>query len=298
MKRRFHKLSRAIITFSGEDYYTIKKSNSIVKQDFTIIGALVLIILTGCFISAFTLTDRLFHNRFLDIGVGLVWSYIVTNLYVLLLYTITPTLLPVKIRRGGRIRKTRIVSYEVSLAMILRVSMMLLLAIIIAQPLNILILKNDSTQIAADIKFLLATNPIALFNTLIVISILLLPIYLKYRIRKFKGFYELKANINRRIVKDEYDEFKKQYSALFEKSIQKYNEEAWRNLDPLLSQLKFLNREKHEMIIAYLKKEFKQENITKFEYWQDAPFRTENRKLESLALSENELLNLIYPGKE
>ncbi|MBK5214801.1 MAG: DUF4407 domain-containing protein [Flavobacteriaceae bacterium] len=81
---------------SGEDFTIIKNCGAKIQFYFSTIGAFVLTILICCFLSAVYFTEHLFHNKFLDIGVGLVWGYIVTNMYVLLLYTITPSLLPVK----------------------------------------------------------------------------------------------------------------------------------------------------------------------------------------------------------
>jgi hypothetical protein len=124
--------------FSGEDYSIISKCSNKIQVFFSLIGLLVLIILMCSFASALYFTEQLFHSWILDIGVGIVWGYIVTNMYVLLLYTISPTLLPTKIRKK---QETKTNQFELSFSMGLRIFIVVLLAVIIAQPLNVFILK-------------------------------------------------------------------------------------------------------------------------------------------------------------
>src|SRR5690606_33171045 len=174
MKIILEAIRNRLCKFSGEDYAIIQKCNRKIQLYFSMIGLLVLLILLCSFASALYFTEHLFHNIIADIGVGIVWGYIITNMYVLLLYTISPTLLPTKERKK---QKEKTYPFKLSYSMGIRIFIVLLLAIIIAQPLNVLILKPDSTTFALDIKELLATNPLATIITLVVVGIFLFPVY-------------------------------------------------------------------------------------------------------------------------
>jgi len=278
--------------FSGEDYTIIQRCNLKIQYYFSFIGLLVLIILICSIASALFFTENLFHNGFVDISVGLVWGYIVTNMYVLLLYTISPNYLPSK---GKKKQKVKTGKFQLSFSMGIRIFIIFLLAIIIAQPLNVFLLKPNSTSFAFDIKFLLASNPFSLIITFIVMGIFLLPVYLKYSIRNLGGFYEQKAIIEKQIIEGEYDEFVKVYQQILENEISNYNKKVWRNLMPLLNKLEEFNSVSFETKILELERDLAHEKIEKYEYWANPPYCTElkNRKINSL--TEKDLLNHIYP---
>ncbi|MFV0163097.1 DUF4407 domain-containing protein [Empedobacter falsenii] len=286
--------------FSGEDYAIIQKCGNKVQLYFSLIGLLVLVILLCSFASALYFTDHLFHNIIADIGVGIVWGYIITNMYVLLLYTISPTLLPTKERKK---QKEKTYPFKLSYSMGIRIFIVLLLAIIIAQPLNVLILKPDSTTFALDIKELLATNPLATIITLVVVGIFLFPVYLKYNIRKLGEFYEKKAEIKKKIIQDDYRDFKKEYQHIFEEKTSVYNERLKNTLNPLLTKLsQIINEEPKEERIELFQKisnelsvELNETKIEKYEYWADPPYRTIHKSRTKNTLSEQDLLNHIYP---
>ena len=351
--------------FSGEDYTIIKECGNKVQLYFSLIGLLVLVILLCSFASAVYFTDKLFNpnnigigleNLLLDIGVGIVWGYIITNMYVLLLYTISPTLLPTKIRKKQEVKTNQ---FQLSFSMGLRIFIVVLLAIIIAQPLSVLILKKESKQLtsdieillstnsetllvsdinnvldkntnsllasdikkviskntktklaesikkeldknsksrlASDIKHLLATNPLATFITLGVIGIFLLPVYLKYNIRKLGEFYEKKAEIKKRIIEADYKDFKKEYRQIIEGNILNYNKSVWGNLMPFLNKLEKVNPISHQKYFTEIEKELATEKIEKYEYWANPPYRTIHKSRTQNILSEQDLLNRIYP---
>lgn len=277
---------------SGEDYTIISRCSNKIQIYFSLIGLLVLMILLCSFASALYFTDHLFHSVVADIGVGLVWGYIVTNMYVLFLYTITPTLLPTKIRKNQKIKTNQ---FQLSFSMGLRVFIIVLLAIIIAQPLNVLILKPNSTALAFDIKQLLTTNPLATIITIAVIAIFLLPVYLKYSIRKLGEFYEQKAEIKKRIIIDDYNDFKKEYKHIIENNISNYNKSVWENLMPYLNKLEKINPITYQEHFTEINNELINDKIEKYEYWANPPFRTILKSKTKNVLSEQELLNHIYP---
>jgi hypothetical protein len=285
--------------FSGEDYTIIQKCGNKVQFYFSLIGLLVLVILLCSFASALYFTDHLFHSIIADIGVGTIWGYIITNMYVLFLYTISPTLLPTKVRKKQALKTKK---FEFSFSISLRIFIVTLLALIIAQPLNVLILKPNSTALAFDIKDLLATNPFATIISLGVIGIFLLPVYLKYNIRKLGEFYEKKAEIKKRIIEDDYNDFKKEYRFILENKISNYNERLKQTLNPLLSKLNEINTDEpkeirielYQKISKELAIEIREIKVEKYEYWANPPYRTIHKSRTKNLLSEEDLLNHIY----
>lgn len=238
-------------------------------------------------------TEHLFHNQLLDVGVGLIWGYIVTNLYVLLLYTISPVLIPT--RKSIYSPKTRELNFNISL--ILRLMLIILLAIITAQPLNIFLFAPDTIAFARDIKALLTNNPLAWLVTLSVTSIFLIPIHLKYIIRKSSDFYDRKAYIEKLIVDEEYNELRSKYKQTLQHNISTYNKNTWIALEPLLNQLNKIDPISYKKHLEEIYRELMDERIEKYEYWADAPYRTKNKAAKQTPFTEKELLNFIYPNE-
>jgi len=285
-------IRNSLCKFSGEDFAVIRVCSTKIQLYFTVIGLFVLLILLCCFLSALNFTEHLFHNPIADIGVGIIWGYIVTNLYILLLYTITPSLLPKKEKKSDN-KTTR--AFELNVSMGLRIGLVILLAIISAQPLNIFILKPNTQAFAFNIRILLAHDFRAWVITILVIAIFLLPIYLKYSIRKLGEFYEKKAEIEKRIITDDYKDFKKEYKQIIESNISNYNKTIWENLMPFLTKLEQLNPIAYQKYFTEIKNELINEKIEKYEYWADPPFRTIHKSKTKTILSEQDLLNHIYP---
>lgn len=292
MNSRLKAIRNRLCKFSGEDYTIIQKCNVKIQFYFSLIGLLVLVILLCSFASALYFTEHLFHSVIADIGVGIVWGYIITNMYVLFLYTISPTLLPTKVRKKQAIKTNQ---FQLSFSMGLRIFIVILLAIIIAQPLNVFILKPHSNALAFDIKDLLASNPLATIITLAVVAIFLLPVYLKYNIRKLGEFYEKKAEIKKRIIEDDYKDFKKEYRQILESNISNYNKSVWGNLMPFLNKIEKGNPISYQKYFAEIEKELATEKIEKYEYWANPPYRTVHKSRTKNILSEQDLLNHIYP---
>jgi len=300
MNQKPDTIRKYLFKLSGEDPSIISQCGRKVKNNFTAIGIFVLFILICCFLSAFYFTDHLFqpeegmsdssNHLVADIGVGLVWGYMVTNMYILLLYTITPNLLPVRNKRKGK----RIITFDFSLSMAIRLYLVAIFAIVIAQPLNILIFRKGTTRFVQDIKELLGGNVWAWLITLLVVLIFLLPIYLKYSIRKLDEFYAKKKQINIRIVQEEYNEFKSDYEEIFKEKINSYNDSIRENLKPLLAKLERINPNSYRRHLEEIEQELMYSPIRKYEFWKDAPFRTVKKEPEP-AKSEKQLISLIYP---
>lgn len=287
------KLRDRLCKFSGEDFSIIRKCEPNIQFYFSLIGGFVLVILVCCFISAFLFTESMFKSPIQDIGIAIVWGYIVTNLYVLLLYTISPAILPTSLKKNNlKVIDSRLNSINASF--ILRIIILIILAIIIAQPLNVALLSNPNNIYASTIKTLLSTNIFAWLITSLVAVIFLLPVYWKYSIRNLGGFYEVKANIEKRIIEDDYIEFKKDFKRILENNISDFNKKTWENTMPFLNKLEIVSKTKYNNFFSEITAELQNENIEKYEYWADPPFRTIKKNNTKSALTEQDFLTDIY----
>lgn len=117
--------------FSGEEKEYVRQSAKKARIMFACIGAFVILIFFGCLVSAFLFFDSLMQgNKVVSIPVGIFWGLLVVNMYLLLLYTVSPSILPHKKNKAGSDNGL------FTFSMFLRTSFMCLLAVIMAQPLN------------------------------------------------------------------------------------------------------------------------------------------------------------------
>lgn len=133
-----------LCTCSGEDGFIVKKCIKPIQIRFASIGFFVLLIFFACFWSATLFTYNLFEGaRWISVPMGIIWGLIVANIYLLLLHTISPKLLPVSNKRN-RNQTDAFDSKFFNSSTGFRLGFMLLLAIIIAQPFNYLFLKDSA----------------------------------------------------------------------------------------------------------------------------------------------------------
>ena len=451
MNRTINSFRLFLCTFSGEDNFIIERCSITIQITFALIGVFVIGIFIGCFTSAFEFFNSLFQgNILISFPVGIIWALLVTNMYLLLLYTVSPAILPIRNNTKG------INNNFFTTSMFFRISFMSLLAIIIAQPLNVmffnssiqtslqkhiqeektkmvitadsLLIKNEivlfkdfnkrinlscsnsekkiiqnnlslintkinsdkafinqskrlfkiltnlenkswlnsadkakknhllnnlsqitNTEILSNISFLsqidsvqitnqllvadfnkyrnnlkdainkkvdnyqklnyllsqsnfyikriqliLYENPISWITTLVVCMLFILPIYFKYKVREKTGFYDEKIEVEKRIVLDEYSKFKKEYSKILQENIAKYNYKSLEELNEYLSKLSIPSRSSFKTIEKHIKEEYKEEVVSKYEYWADNPFRTISKFDRKNLVKEEEFLKTIY----
>jgi hypothetical protein len=136
-----------LFTCTGEDNYILKRCNVSIQLKFASIGLFVILIFIGCFFSAAFFMDELFENlKWISIPVGILWGSMVTNMYLLLLNTISPSIIPLaskkKKSQNEDTNSFKQKTTFMNASMLLRLSFMALLAIIIAQPLNVSLFKR------------------------------------------------------------------------------------------------------------------------------------------------------------
>lgn len=88
------KLSRILCTFSGDDYSIISQSDKSIQKRFMAIGGFVTVIFAMCFVSCYYTFTKLFQNYFIGIPIGIFFSYMITNIYLLLLFTLSKNSFP------------------------------------------------------------------------------------------------------------------------------------------------------------------------------------------------------------
>ena len=306
MNRTLNRLRLFLCTFSGEDDYIIRQCSKRIQVSFASIGFFVLFIFFCCWLSADLFLDNLFQNsELLSALIGIVWAMLVTNLYLLLLYTITPAILPIARKKGkhesNNLEKdVTTLESAFTVSFFFRMLFILILAIIIIQPFNVFIFSHYFKQnvgYASTLRQILSTRPYqigAWSVTVFGCVVFLLPIYWKYAIRNRGGFYEKKRHIENKFVHDNYLEFKNLYASIFRDKILYYNRQTWENITPFINQLAGANAQLSTHHYEVLKLDTISETITKFEYWADHPFRTIHKKTVRNLSSEEDFLKDIY----
>jgi hypothetical protein len=288
--------------------------------------------------------------RWMSVPIGILWALLVTNLYLLLLYTISPALLPVaekkKYTGKYKVKKTKnAINPFLSFSFLTRVGFITFLAIIIAQPFNVCFFTTNyeaADKFAITIQEILSTSPLSRVVTVAFCCIMVLPVYFKYRVRRISGknfdndfetsetkgirhlreqlshttghqnlarqilsidinsirtsdFYFQKTLLEYRIVLEEYEQFKKEYSQILTEQIAAYNLKCNHNLKYYVGKLKRLNPEKWQLLDSQIKEELKYETSEKYEYWADPPFRTSYKSAGRDLAKESDLLQMLYP---
>lgn len=120
------KLKKLLCILSGDDYGFIVRSK--MENRFSWIGLYVLIVFAACFISSYFTFVKLFPNYWVGVPIALFFAWMITNIYLLLLYTLSKNVLPHKKHTGTRL-----------FSLILRIAFISLIAILVSKPLEALI---------------------------------------------------------------------------------------------------------------------------------------------------------------
>jgi len=137
-------LRKILCTFSGDDYGIISVCSRRTQNRFTAIGTFVLLIFILCFVSCFFTFTKLFQSYFIGIPAGLFFAFMITNIYLLLLYTLTDNVLPHVQRRAGKIISTAF-----------RLLFIWFIAIVVSKPIEMLVFSswiNDEIAVFKQIQ--------------------------------------------------------------------------------------------------------------------------------------------------
>lgn len=129
------KLRKFFWTLSGDDRNVIAKCNKSTRSRFTGIGVLVAAIFSLCFMSCFFAFTGLLQNLWIGIVIGLFFAWMITNIYLFLLYTLSKTGFPYIPNKTARF-----ISVSIRLIFIAFIS------IIVSKPIESLIFSRQLTQ--------------------------------------------------------------------------------------------------------------------------------------------------------
>lgn len=96
------KLIRFFWILTGDDASVISLCSKKTKNRFTVIGILVGFIFALCFVSCYFAFTRLLQNLWFGIVIGLFFAWMITNIYLFLLYTLSKTGFPYIPNRSAR----------------------------------------------------------------------------------------------------------------------------------------------------------------------------------------------------
>jgi hypothetical protein len=125
-------LKKFLWTLSGDDLSIIEKCSKPRQMRFAIIGSFVLFIFIMCFISSYFTFTMIFHNYIFGIPASIFFSWMITNIYLLLLYTLTKNVLPHKKSLSSRV-----------ISLFLRLGFITFIAIFISKPIEVLLFSNQ-----------------------------------------------------------------------------------------------------------------------------------------------------------
>lgn len=176
MNKAVNEIRLFLFTCSGEDNYILKKCSAKIQTRFALIGFFVLLIFSGCLFSASCFAYSLFEGaKWASLPIGLIWGAVVVNMYLLLLHTISPAIIPLSTKNNSKsgFEKSEKIIKIPSFSMFLRLGFMALLAIIIAQPLNVFMISStvessiEKHKIVERVKLYALTNKELIKNELI-----------------------------------------------------------------------------------------------------------------------------------
>lgn len=117
---------RFFYSLSGEDFSIIRKSSDPVQTHFAIIGILVGIISVLCFVSFALILTNMIDSITLGLAMAVFFAWMIINLYVLVLYTLSKNVLPAPLSRAAAVAPV-----------IIKYGFILLLALFVAKPLEL-----------------------------------------------------------------------------------------------------------------------------------------------------------------
>lgn len=176
MNKAVNEIRLFLFTCSGEDNYILKKCSGKIQKRFALIGFFVLLIFSGCLFSATCFAYSLFEGaKWASLPIGIIWGAVVVNMYLLLLHTISPAIIPLSSKKNAKneLQKNEKIIKIPSFSMFLRLGFMVLLAIIIAQPLNVFMISSsvessiEKHKIVERIKLYALTNKELIKNELL-----------------------------------------------------------------------------------------------------------------------------------
>ena len=124
-------LKRILCTFSGDDYSIISQCDNSIQNRFMAIGGFVTVIFALCFVSCYFTFTKLFQNYFIGIPIGIFFAYMITNIYLLLLYTLSKNSFPCKTNKAAQL-------FSISI----RIIFISFIAIVVSKPIETILFSS------------------------------------------------------------------------------------------------------------------------------------------------------------
>jgi hypothetical protein len=121
-------LKKYLCILSGDDYSIISHCHKKLQSLFAAIGFFVFLIFILCFLSSYYSFSKLFNNELVGIPLSIFFAWMITNIYLLLLYTLTRNVLPHKSDFWGKLVSRGI-----------RVAFIGFIALVVSKPIETLI---------------------------------------------------------------------------------------------------------------------------------------------------------------
>lgn len=205
----------------GADCFILYQSAHKSQKAFLALGMLYAFLSTVTFISFFGLFFGVFDGLILSLVGAFIFTFIVSNLYRLVIITLEPSTLPVV-----KIHKTKFWAYLV------RVSIVILLATFISKVIETMLFGhwvdglveaemsrvktseniNQFDESSHFVEHLIKLNihyPLINILTLFIVGLYILPIVIKHRLKKGNEYYQIKRIIDKQIVENEYQQMLK-----------------------------------------------------------------------------------------
>ncbi len=154
-------------------------------------------------------------------------------------------------------------------------------------------LLDRNTLYTLKIKLLMADNPLALILSLVIILVFCIPVFAKFVIRNKFNYYKFRAGSEKAVIIKLYESHRAQYSKILYVKLKTQLENSNQYLYQKLTSL--ATNDTPSYILKKSELDLRTENIAveKFEYWDDAPFRTQ-RKSELSHASKEDLIKQFY----
>ena len=107
-------------------------------------------------------------------------------------------------------------------------------------------------------------------------------------------YYFKRMIIEHRIILEEYEKTNELYSKILTEKSKLLNYKSLNNLNILLEKIKTIDLSKYTEYKNQIDNEYNFEDITRYEYSENPPFRTIKRVISSINNNEADLLELIY----
>jgi hypothetical protein len=287
-----------LYALSGEDYLVVQdeETDEFAKNVLKRCGIFVFISLFLCWIGGIGFFAIVFHQSYiLSLIIGIFWAFVITNLYVLLLSTISPIVITKRMTYSEK--KNLLQSNKINIgnsefiSILIRILFMSLFAIIngVLCYLAIFEFNNRKEQLAIsqEIKDGFSNNTISIFLILSISLICFItPIIIKYTLRFKSNYYQIKKRIYENLVREHYAVIMKpNFSKSFNENYKYFKENTIKEIENRTQKFVGVNFNDNIIQSTINNRRFNLDEFVNihnpkeyFEAFEDAPFNTTPKK--------------------